>query len=324
MKKDYFCPACKSLLNLQAGFSPKNPKHMCTECGRIVDVQSGKFPRDDEVEELDLGDFSIKEGKYDNSDNEKTAPIPPLPIEDNIPDEDVPPPPPPQEEPAPPADDDPQIPDEEDENSAEAIMVGLNGWKNAHKKVLMIAKLAFALIVLILIAAFLLAHFLSIGYDSEQLIGQDQRSVAEMLERQGFSRVRTLPVEELGVGEKDQENLVTRIEIGDKDSFTSRNHFLKWQKIKVYYKTLKRIPLPISSKDYKDMNYQELVSLLEESGFVNITAEPVDDLVTGWINSPDEVKDVFVERTEDKFSKGDKYRPDTEIIVYYHTFKEKK
>lgn len=323
MKKDYFCPACKSLLNLQAGFSPKNPKHMCTECGRVIDVQSGKFPRDDEAEELDLGDFSIKEGKYDISDNEKTAPIPPLPVEEAYGDEEAPPPPPPQNEPAP--SDEPDAPYEEDEeDTAEAIMGGISGWKAAHKKVLMIAKLALAIIVMILIAGFLLAHLITIGYDSEQLIGQDRRSVAEMLERQGFARVKTMPVEELDVNNKAEENLVTRIEIGDKDSFTAKKHFLKWQKIKVYYKTLKRIPLPISSKDYKDMNYQELVSLLEESGFVNITAEPVADLTTGWINSPDEVKDMFVEKTEDKFSKGDKYRPDTEIIVYYHTFKEKK
>ena len=71
MKKDYFCPACKSLLNLQTGFSAKNPKHMCTECGRIIDVQSGKFPKDDEAEELDLGDFTIKEGKYDTAITKK-------------------------------------------------------------------------------------------------------------------------------------------------------------------------------------------------------------------------------------------------------------
>ena len=294
----------------------------------MVDVQSGKFPKDDEADDLlDLGDFSIKEGKYGESDNEKTAPIPPLPIAEAD-EEETAPPPPAQE--APQQNDAAEEEDEDidisvlTENKAQDIMGGLSGWKNSHKKVLIIAKLALAVIIMILIGAFLLAHYISIGYNSEQLIGQDRRAVAEMLERQGFSRVRTLPVEELDVSQAGEENLVTRIEIGDKDEFTEKKHFLEWQKIKIYYKTLKRIPLPISSKQYKDMNYSDLVSQLQEAGFVNITAMPVEDLTTGWINFDGEVKDVFVEKTEDKFSKGDKYRPDTEIIIYYHTFKEKK
>ena len=321
MKKDYFCPACKSLLNLQTGFSAKNPKHMCTECGRIIDVQSGKFPKDDEAEELDLGDFTIKEGKYDNSDNEKTAPIPPLPIEDVPQGGDELPPPPvmPEETEIPEA----EVQENEPVNTADAVMGGISGWKAVHKKLINIVKLAIGAIIVILIAAFFLAHYIAIGYDSEQLIGQDKRSVAEMLERQGFARVKTMPVEELEAADIEEENKVTRIEIGDKDEFSSKKRFLEWQKIKIYYKTLKRIPMPFSSKEYKDMDYTTIVTKLEEAGFVNITAEPVADLTTGWINFDGEVKDVFVDKTEDKFSKGDKYRPDTEIIVYYHTFKDK-
>lgn len=317
MKKDYFCPACKSLLNLQVGFNPKNPKHMCSECGRMVDVQSGKFPREEEDDYLDLGDFSIKESKYSDSDNEKTAPIPPIPVEGAVPRDDsydVPP----EEEPV----NVDELPEseinEDEENTAEALIGGLSGWKESHKKLIILTKLALALIVLILLAAFLLIHMIAIGYDSEQLIGQDRRSVSEMLERQGFSRVRTLPLEELDVNEKADENKVTRIEIGDKDQFTAKKHFLKWQKIKVYYKTLRRIPLPISSKDCKDMSYEELMSMLEEAGFVNITAVPGKELTFTLLHSENEVEKVFVEKTEDKFSKGDKYRPDTEIIIQYY------
>ena len=293
---------------------------MCSECGRIVDVQSGKFPREEEPEELDLGDFSIKESKYfdSESDNEKTAPIPPIPVEGSVPREDRPAPPPPEEVP----EYVDELPEEEinedEEGTAEALIGGLSGWKEGHKKAIIIAKLALALIVMILIVAFLLTHLISIGYDSDQLIGQNKIAVSEMLERQGFSRVRTLPLEDLELNEAADENKVTRIEIGDTDEFKAKKHFLKWQKIKVYYKTLKRVPLPVSSKECKDMNYQELMSMFEEAGFVNITAIPGKELTFTLLHSENEVEKVFVEKTEDKFSKGDKYRPDTEIIIQYY------
>ena len=80
--------------------------------------------------------------------------------------------------------------------------------------------------------------------------------------------------------------------------------------------------LPISSKDIDDANYHDIEKMFEEAGFVNIKTEPVEDLKTGWINSEDEVKDVFV-NNKNKFSADDKYRPDTEIIITYHTFKQK-
>ena len=326
-KKKCYCPACKSLLNLQEGFSSKNEKHMCTECGRIINVTTGEFPQDDEEEELYFGDFSVKEGKYDGSDNEKTAPLPKIPQEAPPPqyeDEgELPPPPPPMPEDAPtppPTEEAPPPAEEEKGGIMDSMRNGLNNWKKSHVKPLMIAKLGLVAVIFILASAFLLSKLTPMGYDSVSLEGMDKRSVSEMLERQGFTRVKTIPLEDLGYDQIDQENIVRSIEIGDITDFKSTKRFLKWKKIKVYYSSLQKKALPISSKDIKDMDYVDLQKMLTSAGFVNIKTEADPDLTTGWIHSAGEVEKVYVNNKE-KFSANDQYRPDVEIIIVYHTFK---
>ena len=339
-KKKCYCPSCKSLLNIQEGFSAKNEKHICSECGRTVNVITGEFPQDEEAEELYFGDFSVKEGKYGESDNEKTAPLPEIPPDfddeppmpdqgyddDEMPpppyddEEDYPPPPPPQDAPPPPPEEAPA--DADSGNSKGGVMALFQQWKSNNVKPLMIAKLGLVVIVFILIIAFLLSNLVAMGYTSEELIGMDKRSVSEMLERQGFVRVKTQSLDDLGYDQIDQENIVRSITIGDVSEFTEKKHFLKWKKIVIHYSSLQKKNLPISSKDIDDANYHDIEKMFEEAGFVNIKTEPVEDLKTGWINSEDEVKDVFV-NNKNKFSADDKYRPDTEIIITYHTFKQK-
>ena len=326
--RNCYCPACKSLLNLQAGFSPKNEKHMCTECGRIVNVMTGEFPQDEDEPELYYGDFSVKEGKYGESDNEKTAPIPEIPPEymdappqEGYEDEGTPPPPPPQED-APPPPQEQAAPDEEageDENSAGAVMGSLQKWKAEHKKPIMIAKLGMVAVAFIVAAALFLSNLIAIGYGSDQLQGMDRRTVAEMLERQGFKRVKVKALDDLGYDQIEQENIVRSVDVGDVSEFESTKHFIKWKKITIYYSSLQKKALPISSKDLKDVDYHELVDMLETAGFVNIKTEADPDLKTGWINFDGEVEEMFI-NNKNKFSADDKYRPDAEIIIKYHTF----
>ena len=344
-KKKCYCPSCKSLLNLQPGFSPKNEKHICSECGRTVNVVTGEFPQDEESEELYFGDFSVKEGKYgnidDETDNEKTAPLPELPPEvgsgppqyyeydeegEPFPppyDEGEyppPPPPPPQQQEAQPQPQ--QAAPEEEEDSLHGLMAGIQKWKSNNVKPLMIAKLGLIGIACIVAIALFLANLVPMGYDSDQLQGLDRRSVAEMLERQGFKRVKTKALDDLGLDQIKEENIVRSIDVGDVSEFKSTKHFLKWKKIVIYYSSIQKKSLPISSKDIDDMNYHDLEAIFENAGFVNVKTEPVEDLKLGLLNSEDEVKEVFV-NNKNKFSANDKYRPDTEIIITYHAFKSK-
>ena len=66
----------------------------------------------------------------------------------------------------------------------------------------------------------------------------------------------------------------------------------------------------------------ELISILEEAGFVNITTEADRDLVTGWITKEGSVEEISI-GGDTKFSQNASYRPDVEIVITYHAFKEK-
>ena len=81
------------------------------------------------------------------------------------------------------------------------------------------------------------------------------------------------------------------------------------------------IKVTYASSDLEGKDYHEVVSELEDDGFTNITTEPVDDLITGWINKDGEVETVEIDG-DTKFSNGSRYLPDSKIVVTYHTFPE--
>jgi len=82
-----------------------------------------------------------------------------------------------------------------------------------------------------------------------------------------------------------------------------------------------KIHMPSSSDDYKGLNYKEVTSELQESGFTNIKTEVLDDLVTGWLTKDGEVEKVDV-NGDTTFSTDSKYQKDIKIVVIYHTFPE--
>lgn len=82
-----------------------------------------------------------------------------------------------------------------------------------------------------------------------------------------------------------------------------------------------KINMPFGANDYKDTNYQDIVSQLEQAGFTNIEVIALDDLVTGWLTEDGEVEEVQADgRTT--FSEDTRLTPDTKIVITYHTFPE--
>lgn len=80
-----------------------------------------------------------------------------------------------------------------------------------------------------------------------------------------------------------------------------------------------KIHMPFGANDYDGVNYQEIVSQLEEAGFTNVREKPLGDLVTGWLNNEGEVDEISVDG-DTVFSTDSRYLPDVEIVVSYHTF----
>ena len=70
-------------------------------------------------------------------------------------------------------------------------------------------------------------------------------------------------------------------------------------------------------KELKGRNYEDVINLLRSMGFTNIQTSQIKDLTLGWFNQVGDVKTVSIGGDE-KFDAGDRYMPDTLIIVSYH------
>ena len=79
------------------------------------------------------------------------------------------------------------------------------------------------------------------------------------------------------------------------------------------------IAMPESSDTFEGEMYQDVVENLEAAGFTNVEAQPLDDLITGWLSKPDEVEEVAVEGKGD-FSVNDRFESDSKVVISYHSF----
>lgn len=160
-----------------------------------------------------------------------------------------------------------------------------------------------------------------ISYSSDSLLGEDYNDTIRKFEMAGFTRIETYPNYDLDMDDISIENTVYKIKIRGKSDFDNDSKFPYYARIKVYYHTLKKIPIPVSSNKAKKMDYTDLVGKLEKAGFVNITTIPDCDLVTGWITKDGSVESMKIDYDED-FSQNDLFRPDVRIYITYHTFKD--
>ena len=87
--------------------------------------------------------------------------------------------------------------------------------------------------------------------------------------------------------------------------------------------TLEKFDLPISSKEAKGENYQKVIEQLKSAGFRNISTEIQYDIITGWLSNDGDVEMITI-NGEKKFSAGDQYRADAEIVITYHTYRKYK
>ena len=80
-----------------------------------------------------------------------------------------------------------------------------------------------------------------------------------------------------------------------------------------------KLNLPISSSDLENTNYEDVIAIFETEGFTNIKTEVIDDLIFGWLTKDGEVEEVSVDGYT-TFNTDNRYPPDVEIVVSYHTF----
>lgn len=93
--------------------------------------------------------------------------------------------------------------------------------------------------------------------------------------------------------------------------------------VTVTYHTVKTITPPMSAKEAKGTNYNEVVDSFRNAGFINVKTEPEYDIITGWLTKDGETESVSI-GDDSKFNSSDNFRPDTTVVVKYHTLLKNK
>lgn len=192
-----------------------------------------------------------------------------------------------------------------------------------HWKAIFLCVLAFVLAIVVAVGIWEFRKMIPMGSNSDELLGQNYEEVVEILTVAGFTNIHTEGTEDLSYAEISEEGNVYQIYIFGKNEFAADSKFPYDLPITVKYHAAKLITLPISSKAANGMNYNEVVDLFEKAGFVNISVEAKYDIITGWLTDDGEVEKITVNGSK-KFSESDRYRPDAEIVMTYHTFLKNK
>ncbi len=168
---------------------------------------------------------------------------------------------------------------------------------------------------------------------SKDLAGEDYESVVSALKAMGFTRVKAAALEDLSNEIIHKSGTVSEVSIGGVTKFSVGEIFDKNAEAIVSYHSLKPQPTPspepqagegqvkitVKPKDLKGKDYQEVLAILQEMGFTNITTNPLGDLKKGWIYDDGEVNEVSI-GGKTKFSINDIFDADVEIIITYHSF----
>ena len=105
------------------------------------------------------------------------------------------------------------------------------------------------------------------------------------------------------------------------ESFNAEDKYAYDSRIVIEYHSIARRSVPISAKQAKGEQYQDIVEQLENAGFGNIIVSVDYDLITGWINGAGEVESISI-NGDAAFEQDSQYAVDAKIEIVYHDFKK--
>lgn len=160
------------------------------------------------------------------------------------------------------------------------------------------------------------------GISSSECKGMSMDAVHERFEDAGFEYVVSEGLNDLFLKDISKENTVGKVSIGESTEFSNTDGFSRYDKVTIYYHTLKKVKVPITSKEAKNKNYQDVENMFKNSRFGNITLTPKEDLKFGIFTKDGAVESVTIDGNS-KYSEDATYRLDADIEIDYHTFPKK-
>lgn len=182
-------------------------------------------------------------------------------------------------------------------------------------------------------------NMIFLPFSAKDLEEINYKDVLSRARAAGFVNIELIPLEDLVTGWLTKSGEVESVSIDGNTSFSKGDSYLSDVKFTITYhvkpgegETLppysaetetedaeNMVRISFSSDDLEGENYKDVVVRLEKAGFTNITADPLEDLITGWVTDEGAVKSVSI-NGKTSFSSGESYPKDATIRVLYHSF----
>lgn len=157
-----------------------------------------------------------------------------------------------------------------------------------------------------------------VGFSSGNLLEQNATKAQQMLKEQAFTKIKLVPVLDIGPKSRTRAGKVKEITIGDQSVFVKTDTFPYDAPITIYYHDKKEVTIPYSAKSLRKQNCQAVYEQLQELGFTNLHKCPKKDIVLGWLSKEGEVEEVCI-AGNNRFKENTTYKFDVEITIRYHT-----
>ena len=195
--------------------------------------------------------------------------------------------------------------------------------KKKNKKAIILFVMILLVAILSLVGYYEYQKLIPVGYSNIELEGLEYTDVMEKLELEGFTNVTSKEISDLPVSREEETNIVTSVNIGNSNTFSSTKKYPYNLWIIVEYHTVETFTPSFTSKAAKGMNYLDVIKEFETDGYTNIKPVPEYDVVVGWLAKDGEVKSIKI-NGEEKYDEYDHFRPDAEIVITYHTLRSNK
>lgn len=196
-------------------------------------------------------------------------------------------------------------------------------WKEKYRREIFLTLIVLIIAILLFIGYHEMKLLIPIGYNNEYLEGHKYTEVVQLLKESGFTNIRVKELSDLTLSRQDEENMVTEVKLLHTDEFKEYTKYPANLQITIVYHTIELYTPPLTAKDAKGMNYEDVIKKFENVGFTNISINVEYDIITGWITDDGEVKSITINGNS-KYDYYDKYRLDAEIVITYHTLKSNK
>lgn len=134
-------------------------------------------------------------------------------------------------------------------------------------------------------------------------------------EEAGFTNIREEELRDLTPDQQNRNWYTDIITVGGRDDFSEEDSFLADDEVVITYHVLADLNVPASSSELEGRNYEDVVSMFEDAGFINVTTR-----TTGASGAASTVSDVCIGGifgTTD-FSAEDKFAFDSGVEITYY------